>query len=136
MDMDLAAIGIELVVENLDRAVELFVDVLGFDLISRGPAAFVPGEVAAIDAGNIVISLMMPATSGPNALLSGRQARLSQLIFGAMGRDGVTGVFERSVAAGLSMTDLPEGRFAIVPESIRGALGIDVAVVTVPVTAE
>jgi catechol 2,3-dioxygenase-like lactoylglutathione lyase family enzyme len=129
----MTAIGIELVVEDLDRAIELFVSVLGFRLLSRGPAALAPGEVAAIDAGNIVISLMLPPHSGELATITERTPRLSQLILGADDQRGVADTFDRAVAAGLSVTDLPDGRFAIVPESVRGALGLHVAIVTVPI---
>lgn len=127
------AIGIELVVEDLDRAIELFVSVLGFRLLSRGPAALAPGEVAAIDAGNIVISLLLPPQSGDLATITERTPRLSQLILGASDASGVADTFDRAVTAGLSVTDLPGGRFAIVPESVLGALGLHVAIVTVPV---
>jgi len=128
----MAAIGIELVVEDLDRAIELFVAVLGCQLISRGPAPLVAGEVAAIDAGNIVISLLRPARSGDDALLAYREPRLAQLIFGASGTSGVAAAFDRAVDAGLSLTDMPDGRFAILPEVTRGALGLDVAIIGVP----
>ena len=46
--------------------------VLGFRLLSRGPAALAPGEVTAIDAGNIVISLMLPPHSGDLATINER----------------------------------------------------------------
>jgi catechol 2,3-dioxygenase-like lactoylglutathione lyase family enzyme len=132
----MAAIGIELVVEDLDRAIELFVSVLGCRLISRGPAPLVAGEVAAIDAGNIVISLLLPARSGTNALMSHREPRLAQLIFGASGATGVSAAFDRALNAGLSLTDMPDGRFAILPEVTRGALGLEVAIVAVPMESE
>ena len=127
------AIGIEFVVENLELAIELFVDVMGCRLISRGPAALIAGELATVDAGNIVISLIQLASSGEKSYLAQRPCQLSQVIFGADGREGVAATMERAVAAGLAIADLPGERFSIIPEAVRGALGIDVALVTVPV---
>lgn len=132
----MAAIGIELVVADLDRAIELFVSVLGCQLISRGPAPLVAGEVAAIDAGNIVISLLLPAQSGNDALMSHREPRLAQLIFGASGVSGVSAAFDRALHAGLSLMDMPDGRFAIIPEVVHGALGLELAIVAVPMDSE
>ena len=126
-------IGIELIVANLDRSVELFVDVLGCTLISRGPAALIAGEVATIDAGNIVISLLFPAESGEGAFFSHRDPRLAQIIFGAVGDGAISDAFGSVVTAGLAVSDLPGGRFAVAPETVRGALGIEVAIVAVPV---
>ena len=127
-----AAIGIELIVEDLNRAVELFVDVMGCELVSREPSSLIEGEVAVVDAGNIVISLLEPVKSGTGAMLGERSPRLSQIIFGSTAIAETTATFDRAVSAGLSVSDMRDGRFHITPDSVRGALGQFVAMVTVP----
>ena len=126
------AIGIELIVEDLNRSIELFVEVMGCELVSREPSSLIEGEVAVLDAGNIVISLLEPVKSGSGALLGERSPRLSQIIFGSPHGDDTTATFDRAVSAGLSVSDMREGRFHITPDSVRGALGQFVALVTVP----
>ena len=126
------AIGIELIVEDLNRAVEMFVDVMGCELVSRGPSTLIEGEVAVVDAGNIVISLLEPVKSGSGALLGERSPRLSQIIFGSTDESETTATFDRAVTAGLSVSDMRAGRFHITPDAVRGALGQFVALVTVP----
>ncbi|MCU1394209.1 MAG: hypothetical protein JWM34_2637 [Ilumatobacteraceae bacterium] len=133
MENGLNAIGIELIVDDLDRAVELFVDVMGGSLLSREPSGMVVGEVAIIDAGSIVISLLAPAPSGPGTVLAERTPRLSQLIFGSSEPERTLGTFDRAVAAGLAVSNLQDGRFHVTPESAAGALGQPVAIVTVSV---
>lgn len=132
MERALNAIGIELIVDDLDRAVELFVAVMGCAVLSREPSTMVAGEVAVIDAGNVVISLLAPAASGDGAVLAERAPRLSQLIFGTEDPAASNAAFDRAVAAGLAVSDLLGGRFHVTPESAIGALGQPVAIVTVP----
>jgi catechol 2,3-dioxygenase-like lactoylglutathione lyase family enzyme len=134
MDTPIVAIGIELVVADLDRAIELFVDVLGCKLLARGPATLLPGESASIDAGNIVISLLAPATSGESTVLALRRPRLSQLVF-ATDSTGVDETKHRSSDAGLPVVTGP-GRFHIPPEAVEGALGERIAIVVTAVIEE
>jgi len=130
------AIGIELIVEDLNRSIELFVEVMGCELVSREPSSLIEGEVAVLDAGNIVISLLEPVKSGSGAMLGERSPRLSQIIFGSPDAHDTTATFDRAVTAGLSVSDIRDGRFHITPDSVRGALGQFVALVTVPLEAE
>lgn len=132
MEDALNAIGIELIVEDLDRAIELFVEVMGCGLLSREPSTMVHGEVAIVDAGPIVISLLAPATSGEGAILADRAPRLSQIIFGTADAGVTVAAFDRAVNAGLAVSNLQDGRFHVTPESATGALGQPVAIVAVP----
>ncbi len=134
METPLVAIGIELVVADLDRAIELFTDVLGCDLLARGPAALIPGETATIDAGNIIISLLAPAASGEGTLLALRRPRLSQVIFGA-DPTALDRAMLRSAEHGLPVVSAA-GRFHIPPEAIQGALGERIAIVVTGLGAE
>lgn len=121
---------LELVVRDLDRALELFCDVMGCDLVSRGPAQLVEGEAAIVDANGLLISLLHPATSGSGTVLSLRGPRLSQLVFTSTGDDVETTAME----AGLSVVPMPNG-YHLSPESVEGALGVPVAIVVSRVDA-
>jgi catechol 2,3-dioxygenase-like lactoylglutathione lyase family enzyme len=129
----ISGLGIELVVDDLDRAVEMFTDVVGCELISRGPSQLITGEMAVIDAGAFVISLLCPAASGPGTILSERTPRLSQIMFGSADSSVVDAARERSIEAGAATSDGGEGRFHLTPECVEGALGIPVALVVTTV---
>ncbi len=129
MDGDATAIGIELVVGDLDRSIELLSGVLGCDVLSRGPAELVAGEMAVLDAGSFVVSLLCPAASGEGAVLSERTPRLSQIIFSCADDAARAAVHGRATEAGLSTSTTDDQRFHITPESIEGALGMPTAIV-------
>ena len=128
MQTSLSVLGIELVVDDLDRAVELFTTVLGCALLSRGPAALVAGELAVIDAGAMVISLLEPAASGPGPLLGHREPRLTQIVMSSPSSGHTAEVMTRSIEAGLSVVPGSTG-FHLDPDALEGALGQMVAVV-------
>ena len=128
MQTSLTVLGIELVVDDLDRAVELFTDVLGCALLSRGPAVLVAGELAVIDAGAMVVSLLAPAVSGAGPLLGHREPRLTQIIMSSPNSGHTAQVMKRSIEAGLSVVPGVAG-FHLDPDGIEGALGQMVAVV-------
>lgn len=126
------AIGVELVVEDLDRAVQLFTEVLGLELASAGPATTVVGRVAVVDAGALAITLLEPASSGPGNVLADRAPRLSQLVFGVE-VGGLDTLLERATDAGLAVQLSGPGAFYVSPESAAGALGQRTAVVVTTV---
>lgn len=117
-------VGLELVVGDLDRAVELFTSVLGCSLVSRGAATLVVGEVAIVDANGLMISLLQPAAAGDGTVLALREPRLSQLVLVSTDDRAETSALE----AGLSVVPMAHG-FHLSPESVEGALGIPLAVV-------
>lgn len=128
------AIGLELIVSDLDRAVELFETVLGLPVISRGPATLVAGELATIDLGSIVLSLLCPAADGEGPLLAERTPRLSQLVLAA-GSDGAVDAVQATAAeCGLSVQRLASDRCYLTPESVEGAVGQPFAVVITSVS--
>jgi len=132
MEMGLTMVGIELVVVDLDRAVEMFTDVLGCTLLSRGPSGLVVGEVALIDANGMMVSLLQPACSGDGTVLAIREPRLSQIVFGA----SVSGAEAVAIEAGFSVVPMDNGGFHLSPESVEGALGLPIAIVVTPLGAE
>ncbi len=132
MTTDLAAIGIELVVEDLDRAIELFGGVLGCPVSAPSESTIVVGRMAVVDAGGIAITLLEPADSGPGTLLSDRTPRLSQIVFGAAGSADVRSAHDTAIESGLAVVPFGNG-FHLSPESLKGALGQLVAVVVTEV---
>lgn len=118
---------------DLERSLELFCGVLGFELLQRGPSDHVAGEFATVDSGTVVLTLLAPASSGEGALLAERTPRLAQLVVGANGVEATTAALDRTVRAGLSAVPSSDARFHITPEAIDGALGLPVAVVVTTV---
>lgn len=120
-------IGLELIVDDLDRALALFTDALGWSLAHRGPSATVVGEMAVVTDRSVAITLLRPADRGPGSVLADRSPRLSQLILGASPE-----VLERHAGAAseLGLSVVPsDGGFFVTPESVVGALGQEVAIV-------
>lgn len=117
-------LGFELLVADLDRAVELFVDVLGLELSSRGAAPMVDGELAVVSDGTIAITLLAaaPASDDPRRV---HEPRLTQIVLADADAEGRRAT---ALAAGLGVADLDVG-FFVTPESADGALGQPVAVV-------
>lgn len=134
MEMARSVIGFELIVDDLSRALALFVDVLGLEVYDQGKSEMFEGDMAVVTDGNIAITLMAPATSGDGPVLPDRTPRLSQLIVG--GDDASTaGALARAAEAGLAISRTENGSF-LSPESIGGALGIETAIVLVSQTAD
>lgn len=119
-------LSIELIVESIDRALELFSGILGLEVLSRGPSSLVTGEVAMIDAGGCVITLLEPSTSGDGTILSERTPRLSQLVLASPSAEALR---NSSMRAGLAVVPLVGDSFYMTPEAVAGALGQRVAVV-------
>jgi catechol 2,3-dioxygenase-like lactoylglutathione lyase family enzyme len=129
MDDDLRLLGIEVIVEDLDRALELFADVLGCAVISRAPSQLVAGETAVVDLGSLVLTLLAPAATGEGSVLAERAPRLSQFVFSS---DAGTGPFvDRAMESGLATVQLSQEQAYVTPEAVEGALGQPVAVVVV-----
>lgn len=120
-------LGIELIVTDIDRAVALFVDLLGFEVHQRGDSELVAGEIAVVTDGHIAITLLEPTTEGTAPILPDRTPRLSQLILGADAAE-LDEVTEAIVEAGLALTPTSNG-FYLKPEGVGGVLGIETAVV-------
>jgi len=129
----LSLIGIELLVADLERSLELFCGVLGFELLGRGPSPHIAGEMATIDTGSVVLTLLCPAASGEGSVLAERSPRLGQLVVGTDDPEAVATALDRTVTAGLSAVPSDGARFHITPEAVDGAIGQAVAVVVTTV---
>lgn len=125
-------LGLEIVVSDLDRAVALFAEVLGLEVVHRGPSPLVEADTAVIDAGPVAITLLAPKDHGPGRVLPNREPRVSQLVLGAATPAGAAGLRDRVVEAGLAVVPVDEESFYVTPEAVTGALGIAMAIVAVP----
>jgi catechol 2,3-dioxygenase-like lactoylglutathione lyase family enzyme len=125
-------LGLEMVVDDLDRALALLVDVLGLELVSRAPSELVEGETAVIDCGSVAITLLAPAAHGPGPVLGNRDPRVSQLVFGVPGAESVERLQHEMAESGLAIAPAGSAGFFATPESMVGALGMPTAVVVVP----
>lgn len=122
-------LGLELIVEDIDRATALFVDVLGFELQQRDRFELFAGEMAVVTDGSIAITLLQPTTDGNEAVLPDRTPRLSQLVIGNVPGTQPPDV-EQAAGSGLSIVPTSSG-FYVTPESAEGALGLKTAIVVV-----
>lgn len=127
MDTPSTLLGLELLVDDLDRAVTLFTDVVGWALVHRGASEAVVGEMAVVTDERVAITLLMPSDRGPGVVLADRTPRLAQLVFGAPA-DAIERGALSATELGFSVVPGAAG-FFVSPESAAGALGQDVAVV-------
>lgn len=125
-------LSVEIIVESVERAIQLMVDTFGFPLVERRRTDDPAGEVAIVDAGGVLLSLLEPAAGGAGRLLPVRTPRLSQFVVGASPGEA-TMVHARVEAAGLASRHADGGRFFVTPESVVGALGLEAAIVVTPV---
>lgn len=124
---DPVLVGIELIVDDLDRSLALWTDVLGFDEVSRGASEVVVGELAIVTDGRLAITLLRPADAGDGHLLSDRAPRLTQLVLAA-GSTAMDDCGHRATESGLSVVPTASG-FYLAPEAVEGALGLELAIV-------
>lgn len=125
-------LGLEVIVDDLDRAITLFTDVLGLQLVDRGPSTLIEADTAVIDAGPVAITLLAPKAHGPGRILPNREPRVSQFVFGAASTAAVDELRDGITEAGLAVAPVSDNHFFVTPESISGALGVAAAIVVVP----
>jgi hypothetical protein len=125
-------LSVEVLVESLDRALEILVNCFGCSLIERVATETPAGERALVDAGSIVLTLLEPSPHGPGYVLPDRSPQFSQLVFGGT-EQAIAEVESRTEAAGLAIEQLPGASWYVTRESVTGALGISTAMVFTPV---
>ena len=128
MESGAKVLGLELIVDDIERATALFTEVLGFELYERARFELFAGEMAVVTDGTIAITLLQPTTDGDQPVLPDRTPRLSQIVLA--GRSGALEANRALIESGLSITPTPQG-FYLTPESVAGALGIETAIVVV-----
>ena len=119
----------ELLVESIDRAIEILVNVLGGELLQRDTASALSGQMAMVRLDTLLFTIVEPASYGPGPILADRSPRVTQLVLGEAGRDAVAARHQTVTDAGLATSAFGEGGFFITPESISGALGFPLAIV-------
>ena len=128
MESETRVLGLELIVDDIERATALFTEVLGFELYERGKFELFAGEMAVVTDGSIAITLLQPTTDGDQPVLPDRTPRLSQIVLA--GRTDASEANRALIESGLSVTPTSQG-FYLTPESVAGALGIETAIVVV-----
>lgn len=73
-------LSLEYVVDDLDRALELLVDLLGLELIDRHPHPALDAEVVTLDLGTVVLTLLHPTAVGDRPAVSAVACNLAQLL--------------------------------------------------------
>lgn len=123
--MDPAAnlLGFELIVGDLELAVQFCQQVLGLELIARHPSPDLAGDVAVFALGNAAINLLQPHTTGEGVVLNQRDPRLAQIFLGVP-PERVATLAEQIVAGGVPVHMLEPTRFFVPSGAVEGALGI------------
>ncbi|MGK0273945.1 MAG: hypothetical protein ACI9N0_000318 [Ilumatobacter sp.] len=121
-------VGLELIVEQIDSALALFVDGLGLELVERRMSVDPAGEIAILAAGDAAITLLQPATSGPGFLLPKREPRLSQIIF-SVDKERIDELAAAINEAGIPAQGIDSARFFVPPPATEGLLGFQTAIV-------
>jgi len=112
-------------VPNIDDALALFVDTLGFGLVHRAPAANISAESAVLDCGSVVLTLIQPVESDGPAFPD-PTSRLSQLIVEVDDADAASATVAQ---AGLSVQVVDESNSFVTPAAMEGVVGFPMALV-------
>lgn len=116
-------LGFELIVGDLDTAVQFCERVLGLELVARHPSPDLAGDVAVFALGNAAINLLQPHSAGDGVVLNQREPRLAQIFLGVPS-DSISSTAERVVAGGAPVHVLEPNRFFVPSSAVEGALGI------------
>lgn len=123
-------LGIELLVQNIDAATELFEGALGFELVERRSSEDPAGELAVFAIGDAAVTVIQPRDHGPGTVIEDRRPRLGQIVLGAA-RGQSADVIDAVSRAGGSVLRLDDQRTLIAPLVMAGATGIDAAITVV-----
>ena len=122
-----------MIVPDLERALSLFVDLLGFEIHDQFPSALVAGEIAIVTDGHLAVTLLHPAVEGEKRILPDRTPRVSQIVFA---HPQPAELMAETIEAGIATVPTDSG-FFLSPGSVAGVLGVEAAiVVTNPVAVE
>lgn len=73
-------LALEYVVEDLEPVLELLVDLLGLEVISRGRHPALDADVVTLDLGTVALTLIHPTAEGDRPALGRPDCNLTQLI--------------------------------------------------------
>jgi catechol-2,3-dioxygenase len=115
--------SLEFVVEDLDKSLELFVELIGLEIMSRNQHPVLAAEVAMISAGPIVITLLEPNDDPERTPMSAPEPRLAQMALVVPSEEELIGLRDRLIDAGAAvMSDSPQ-MFHLSETMIEGVLG-------------
>jgi len=121
-------IALEFVVEKLDEALELLVDLLGMELVDRYPHPEFDAEVALLNAGPIAISLLSPG-EGSGRPYPESKPRLAQMTLSVDDEAAFRSMRDRLAAAGASTVHVNPGLFLLSPHLTENLFGESPAIV-------
>lgn len=73
-------IALEYVVDDLERVLELFVDLIGLPVINREPHPVLDAEVVTLELGDVLLTLIHPTTDGDRKPVNPMDSNLSQIL--------------------------------------------------------
>ncbi len=115
-------IALEFVVEKLDEALELLVDLLNMELVDRYPHPEFEAEVALLNAGPVAISLLCP-TEGAGRPYPEPKPRLAQMTLTIDNESAFRSTRDRLAEAGASAVHINPGLFLLSPSMTEGLFG-------------
>lgn len=110
---------------DIDDALTLFVDTLGFRLEYRAPTPDVSAETAVLDGGSMVLTLIQPVESDGPAFPD-PSPRLSQLVVQVNDVRSASAVVAQ---AGVSLQIVDESNSFITPAAMEGVVGFPMALI-------
>lgn len=117
-----AVLVMEYVVAELDRALELLVDIVGFQVVQRYAHAAFDADVVTLRAGSVAITLLHPTDVGDRPPFGSPDPRLAQVTLGVPGADGVPRLVERLNEAGAATVLAGTGAY-LAPQMIEAVFG-------------
>ena len=114
---------IEYVVTDLDRTLELFVDLMGFAVASRHPHPTLDAEQVLIDAGTVTFSLLHPTAVGDRMAIIEPFSNPAQLIFTMDDAGAVARLATAMSEAGASVTVDNDRTFHLSAQSTESIFG-------------
>jgi catechol 2,3-dioxygenase-like lactoylglutathione lyase family enzyme len=118
-----ALASLEFVVDDLDKALELLVDLMGLELLSREPHATLAADVALLAAGPIAISVIQETETVERMPLSSPEPRLAQMVFTIGSETELLNLRDHFIDAGASVVSDSPTMFHLSESMIEGVFG-------------
>jgi hypothetical protein len=121
--------ALEYTVADLEPCLQLFVGLLGLELVDRARHPALDAEVARISAGSVMINLLCPTDTGMGRPFPNPERRMSQLTFGLGSVTELAELGNSLAEAGAAVVERDEALSYIDADMIKGLLGTDAAMV-------
>lgn len=122
-------IGLEYVVDDLDRALEFFVDLLGFVEVARQAHPHVDAEIVTLDAGAVAINLLHRTAVGDRPPILEPEVSLTQMLFTVPGTSQLDDLRTRLAEAGTGIVVDDPSTIFLSAQGTRAILGKSPALV-------